>query len=131
MNKSILTLAAGVLLGLGAFGLFGFQPEATVAEAPVATVAPSAPSAPKSGDILVIRNTIGSGAWSRIMTTYPDGKTEVIKLGNFDPQNFVNNNELLTQQLNKVRKEGYKLVGTNGGGAGGGFAVSYYLFEKI
>ena len=149
MKKSILTLALGGMMGIAAVGLFAFQPDETLADVAAAsnaveqptaeatesteapTAAPAVPGAPKSGDILVVRNTIGSAAWSKIVTTYPDGKTEVIKLANFDPQNFVNNNELLTEQLNKVQNEGYKLVGTSGGGAGGGFVISYYVFEKI
>ena len=84
MKKSILTLALGAMLGLGAMSLFAFQPDGATTAAPEPE--PTAvPGAPKSGDILVVRNTIGAAAWSRIMTTYPDGKTEVIKLSNFDP----------------------------------------------
>ena len=119
-------------MGMSAVGLFAFQPDGATTAVPEADpVVEAVPAAPKSGDILVVRNTIGAAAWSKIVTTYPDGETEVIKLANFDPQNFVNNNELLTEQLNKVQNEGYKLVGTSGGGAGGGFVISYYVFEKI
>ena len=98
MKKSILTLALGGLMGMAAVGLFAFQPDAATTAVPTPEaepVAATAPAAPKSGDILVVRNSIGAAAWSRILTTYPDGKTEVIKLSNFDPQNFVNNNEML------------------------------------
>lgn len=117
MKKSVGILLAGLLLTAGIFTLNAATPE------------PAAPAA-KPGDICVVRNTIGSAAWSKILTTYPDGSTEVVKLSNFDPQNFVHNNEVLTEVLNKVTDEGYKLVSTNGGGSGGGFVISYYVFEK-
>lgn len=117
MKRSILTLAAGIVLGLGTISLFAFKAQPD-------------PAITKSGDICIVRTTMGSSAWSKVITTYPDGTTEVVKLANFDPQNFVHNNETVTQQLNKVRSEGYRLIGTNGGGAGGGFVVAHYIFEK-
>ena len=114
MNKSILSFVAGIALCLGVLSFFAFTPEAPA----------------KSGDILIVRATMGSTAWSKVMITYPEGSTEVIKLATFDPQNFVSNQEKIVEILNRVQKEGYSLIGTSGGGAGSGFVCNYWTFAK-
>ena len=54
MKRTLLTLAAGVLLTIGGMSLFAFTPEA--------------PATAKAGQICVVRNTIGSSAWSKILS---------------------------------------------------------------
>ena len=116
MKRTIFTVALTLFITTAIFAFFAFK---------------SAAPAPAGGsDIVVVQATLGSSSWSKILISYGDANTEVVKMATFDPQNFVSNNETLAATLNRMVKEGYEMVGTSGGGAGNGFIVSTYIFKK-
>ncbi len=115
MKRMMYTLGIVGAVGLGILAATAFKPAEVV---------------PANDDIVLVRATIGSSAWSKILISYGDTNTEVIKLASFDPQNFVSNNETIAATLNRIKGEGYELVGTSGGGAGTGFVIQNYVFNK-
>jgi hypothetical protein len=72
---------------------------------------------------------------SRIIIVYADDKSEVIELGPFkyNDDYLVKNNQIITRTLNKLRKDGYKLVISSSGGkvsSNRDMLITTYIFER-
>jgi hypothetical protein len=72
---------------------------------------------------------------SRIIIVYADDKSEVIELGPFkyNDDYLVKNNQVITRTLNKLRKDGYRLVISSSGGkvsSNRDMLITTYIFER-
>jgi len=66
---------------------------------------------------------------SEIIISYGGKKTERVELESMKAKNWEKNVDRINYVLNKVRKQGYKLIASNSGG-GDGVYICTYVFVK-
>ena len=86
-------------------------------------------------EILIVRTfeELGMVGWSGILNI-SDG-TEInysMELGSLKPKNQAETTLILAQVLNELKKQKYKLIATNSGGAGGtgSLIATNYIYQK-
>jgi hypothetical protein len=72
---------------------------------------------------------------SRIIVVYADDKSEVIELSPFkyNDDYLIKNNQVITRTLNKLRKEGYRIVISSASGkvsSGRDMMITTYILER-
>lgn len=85
-------------------------------------------------EILIVRTFEEVGTMYNSTLAISDGSEVKFtkELKTVKPKNLGDNIEILAVVILEVKRQGYKLIGTNSGGGGGGgiFVITNYIFQK-